>query len=228
MELSALRSHYLLNVNRAEVILANDRDNQWVPSWVLPALLETSCVVVRRGTMTSSRIPVGIRGEERSQRWAAWCPANAIRQIVTPADLLRRFETTKDSLASPASGSLRSLAAAWRWLTHSWGPGGSAGFELATGKRTMTSRSDLDIVVYANEPLSRSDARRLLVCTSALDLEMAVDIRVETPVCGFALAEYARSSGKPILLRTFAGPILGDNPWNADLSRCRCKNHAEA
>jgi hypothetical protein len=83
------------------------------------------------------------------------------------------------------------------------------------------------------------------------DLEVAVDIRVETPVvrgrpprraagnidscrrkekvehsvlmlgksvqakeCGFSLAEYARSSAKSILLRTSAGPILGDNPWN--------------
>jgi hypothetical protein len=46
------------------------------------------------------------------------------------------------------------------------------------------------------------------------DLEVAVDIRVETPVCGFSLAEYARSSAKSILLRASAGPILGDNPWN--------------
>jgi len=54
----------------------------------------------------------------------------------------------------------------WRWLTHScWGPGGSVGFELATGKRTTIPRSDLDIVVYANEHLSRSDAQRLLVST---------------------------------------------------------------
>jgi hypothetical protein len=89
------------------------------------------------------------------------------------------------------------------------------GFELATGKRSTTPWSDLDIVVYADEHLSRNDARRLLVCTT--DLEVAADIRVETPVCGFSLAEYARSSGKSILLRTPAGPILGDDPWNADL-----------
>jgi len=61
---------------------------------------------------------------------------------------------------------LGSLGVDWRWLTHScWGPGGSVGFELATGKRTTIARSDLDIVVYANEHLSRSDAQRLLVST---------------------------------------------------------------
>jgi hypothetical protein len=84
MELSTLRSHYLLKVNPAEVILANDQDDQCVPSWVFPALLETSFVVVRQAAMTGNRIPVGIRGQERSQRSAAWCPANAIEQIVTP------------------------------------------------------------------------------------------------------------------------------------------------
>jgi phosphoribosyl-dephospho-CoA transferase len=121
MELSTLRSHYLLKVNPAEVILANDQDDQCVPSWVFPALLETSFVVVRRAAMTGNRIPVGIRGQERSQRSAAWCPANAIEQIVTPADLLQRCKTTKDPAASPACRSLRSLAADWQWLSHRWG-----------------------------------------------------------------------------------------------------------
>ena len=215
MQLSALRPHYLLNVNPAEVILANDRDDQCTPSWVLPALLEKPFVVVRRAAMTGNRIPIGVRGQERSQRWAAWCPPNSIREIITPADLLQRCETTKDSPASPVCRGLRSLAVYWQWLSHRWGPGGSVGFELATGKRSTTPWSDLDIVVYANEHLTRNDARRLLVCST--ELEVAVDIRVETPVCGFSLAEYARSSGKSILLRTPAGPILGDDPWNADL-----------
>src|SRR5882762_7104018 len=37
------------------------------------------------------------------------------------------------------------------------------------------------------------------------DLEVAVDIRVETQVCGFSLAEYARSSAKS----TFWWPLRG-------------------
>jgi len=107
------------------------------------------------------------------------------------------------------------LQVVWQWLTHSWGPAGSVGFELATGKQATTPRSDLDIVVYANEHLPSSDAQRLL--DSTRNIEIAVDIRVETPVCGFSLAEYARSSAKSILLRTYVGPILGDDPWSADL-----------
>jgi phosphoribosyl-dephospho-CoA transferase len=216
VNLSAILPHYLLEVNAAEVIPANDPGDQCVPSWVFRELRETPLVVVRRGVVTQDRIPVGIRGQERSQRWAAICPLNAIEQIVTPTDLLNRFARTRDLHASPAYRALRLLAVDWQWFTHScWGPGGSLGFELATGKRTITPQSDLDIVVYANAHLSRSDAQRLLVSTR--DLEVAVDIRVETPVCGFALAEYVKPLAGSILLRTAAGPILGDNPWNEDL-----------
>jgi phosphoribosyl-dephospho-CoA transferase len=129
--------------------------------------------------------------------------------------LLKGFKKTEDLYDSPVCNGLRSLAIAWRWLAHSWGPGGSVGFELATGKPTTTRRSDLDIVVYAEEHLSKSDAKRLLI--SARDLPVTVDIRVETPVCGFSLAEYVEPSAESMLLRTCAGPILSDNPWSADL-----------
>jgi hypothetical protein len=100
MNLSAILPHYLLRVDATEVILVNDRDDQCAPSWVFRELGKTSLVVVRRGAVTRDRIPVGIRGPERSQRWAALCPPSAIQQIITPTDLLKRFETTRDSHAS--------------------------------------------------------------------------------------------------------------------------------
>jgi phosphoribosyl-dephospho-CoA transferase len=224
MEVSSLQPHYLLKVDAPAVILSKERVHRCVPSWVFPALLDTSFVVVRRGVMTENRIPVGIRGRERSQRWAAWCPANAIRQIVTPADLLQLVMDAKDSPVSLPSRRLRSLATEWQWFTHRWGPGGSVGFELATGKPTTTLRSDLDIVVYAKEHLPISDAQRLLVATR--DSEMPVDIRVETPVCGFSLAEYASSFNRSILQRTSTGPILGDDPWSADLRSLSVRTEA--
>src|SRR6267378_142558 len=83
INLSAILPHYLLRVNATEVILANDRDDQCAPSWVFRELGKTSLVVVRRGAVTRDRIPVGIRGPERSQRWAALCPPSAIQQIIT-------------------------------------------------------------------------------------------------------------------------------------------------
>jgi phosphoribosyl-dephospho-CoA transferase len=117
-----------------------------------------------------------------------------------------------DRNASPARRALRSLTKAWRWLTFPWGPAGSLGFEVATGKQTTTMQSDLDVVIYADDPLSRRNAQRLL--TAANDLEVEVDIRIETPMCGFSLTEYATSPTKTILLRTASGPVLGADPWN--------------
>jgi phosphoribosyl-dephospho-CoA transferase len=215
MNLSPIRPHYLIKVDAAEVILTDGRDVHCVPSWVSRELRETSLVVVRRGAVTRNRIPIGIRGSERAQRWAALYPPGAVEQIITPIDLLNRFNKTEDLNDSPTCNSLRSLAIDWRWLTHSWGPGGSVAFELATGKRARTPRSDLDIIIYADKHLSRTAAKRLLI--SARGLKVTVDIRVETPVCGFSLAEYVEPSAKSMLLRTSAGPILSDNPWNADL-----------
>jgi phosphoribosyl-dephospho-CoA transferase len=70
-------------------------------------------------------------------------------------------------------------------------------------------------VIYADEPLSRRDAQRLLA--AADDLEVTVDIRIETPTCGFSLTEYATSPTKRILLRTVDGPVLGSDPWDKGL-----------
>jgi phosphoribosyl-dephospho-CoA transferase len=209
--------HDLLKVDAAKVILDDAQGNQSTPSWVAPKLQETPWVVVRRGVATPDWIPIGIRGAERSQRWAASCPPAAIHQIATPMDLLNCFNQTRQLVNSPLCNDLRSLAIDWQWFTHSshlWGPGGSLGFELATGKQTTTSQSDLDIVIYANNYLPKTDAQRLLHATRHLNVP--VDIRVETPVGGFSLTEYSESSGQSILLRTAAGPMLSDNPWKTE------------
>jgi hypothetical protein len=112
----------------------------------------------------------------------------------------------------PALRSVPFLAERWRDVGIPWGPGGSVGFELATGREVVRPQSDLDIVMYAERRMTPDEARHLL--DSAQGLPAAVDIRVETPVCGFSLLEYARRTPEPILLRTVAGAVLGDDPWD--------------
>jgi phosphoribosyl-dephospho-CoA transferase len=212
MNFRSIRPHYLLKIDTAAISFGNSAFDVSVPASVRRELEETNVVVVRRGVITENWVPIGIRGPQRFQRWAAWYPRSAIQEIVKPMDLLTQVDTVNDRAASPVRRALGSLMKAWQWLTHAWGPAGSLGFEVATGKQTTTMQSDLDVVIYADEPLSRRDAQRLLA--SADDLEVRLDIRIETPTCGFSLTEYATSPTKTILLRTVAGPILGSDPWD--------------
>ena len=211
MNFRSIRPHYLLKVDTTAISFDGSSFDVSVPASVRRELEETNFVVVRRGVVTENWVPIGIRGPQRSQRWAAWYPRYAIQNIVKPMDLLAQVVPVNGGDISPARLGLRSLMEAWQWLTYPWGPAGSLGFEMATGKPTTTMRSDLDVVIYADEPLSRRDAQRLLVVAD--DLEVTVDIRIETPMCGFSLTEYATSPTKTILLRTVDGPILGDDPW---------------
>ena len=219
MNYRPIRPHYLVKIDTAAISFGDSSFDVSVPASVRRELEETNFVVVRRGVITENWVPIGIRGRQRFQRWAAWYPRYAIQEIVKPMDLLTRVNTRNDRNASPARRALGSLMKTWRWLTYPWGPAGSLGFEVATGKQTTTMTSDLDVVIYADAPLPRRDAQRLLA--SADDLEVDVDIRIETPMCGFSLTEYATSPTKTILLRTVAGPILGDNPWGAEVAGFR-------
>jgi phosphoribosyl-dephospho-CoA transferase len=215
MSFWSIRPHYLLKIDTAAISFGNSSFDVSVPASVRRELEETNFVVVRRGVITESWVPIGIRGPQRFQRWAAWYPRYAIQEIVKPMDLLTRVNTVNDRNVSPARRALQSLMNAWQSLTYPWGPAGSLGFEMATGQQTTTMKSDLDVVIYADHPLSRRDAQRLLA--SADDLETKVDIRIETPMCGFSLTEYATSPTKTILLRTVAGPVLAHDPWNPEL-----------
>jgi phosphoribosyl-dephospho-CoA transferase len=104
-----------------------------------------------------------------------------------------------------------------------WGPGGSAGFELASGRHVVTPESDLDIVIYAERRMTAEEAKSL--CDRAMNLPGVVDIRVETPVCGFSLKEFAGRSPAAILLRAPSGIVLGRDPWGAEL-RSEIRIHA--
>ena len=216
MNFRSIRPHYLLKIDTASICCGGSNSfDVSIPASVRRELEETNFVVVRRGVVTENWVPIGIRGHQRSQRWAAWYPRYAIQGIIKPMDLLTRVDTLSDRDVSPAHRAFRSLKNAWQSLAYPWGPAGSLGFEVATGKLTTTMRSDLDIVIYADEPISRRDAQRLLA--AADDLEVTVDIRIETPTCGFSLTEYATSPTKTILLRTVDGPVLGSDPWDRGL-----------
>lgn len=177
------------------------------PAWVRETLERTPWAVVRRATHTPATVPVGARGPRRGQRWAAYVPQGAVREVIRPEDLLHTL-APRDLPVFHAVAALGGLTRP-RWAT-AWGPGGSAGFELATGHPTARQGSDLDLVIRVPHPVPPARVTRLL---HALDgLPVRADVQLQSPFGGFAAAEYARDAGQ-VLLRTDAGPYLVADPW---------------
>src|SRR5882757_2448287 len=181
------------------------------PSWVRQTMLDCPWVVVRRSQTASDFVAVGVRGERRSERWAASCEKTMVREIARPEELRR---TSSDVRRTPALRSLQEMSERWADLTLPWGPGGSVGFELASGRKVTTGASDLDLVIRAQQRITLEEARFLLDRTQGL--EAKVDVRVETPVCGFALEEYVSASSAKILLRYPDRGRLGEDPWQEE------------
>jgi phosphoribosyl-dephospho-CoA transferase len=179
------------------------------PTWVRRTMLDCPWVVVRRSQAASDFVAVGVRGENRNERWAACCEKSLVREIVRPEELLR---AARDVRRTPALRAVEEMTERWTDLALPWGPGGSVGFELASGRKVTTETSDLDLVIRAQRRITVEDARFLLDRTHGL--EAKVDVRVETPACGFALEEYASAS--KILLRYADGVRLGEDPWQEE------------
>jgi phosphoribosyl-dephospho-CoA transferase len=207
----SVRTHDLLEIDSGQLIAALVS----APQWVEESLRKSPFVVVRRDRATGEQIPVGVRGAERNQRWATLCHPKFVRNILKPPQLLGRTAPTARANAAPALRALQLLKERWMDCEHPWGPGGSVGFELATGTHVVKPESDLDIVLYAERRMTAEEAKSL--CDRAMDLPAVVDIRVETPACGFSLIEYVQTESSSILLRTPSGHLLGDDPWSDKL-----------
>jgi phosphoribosyl-dephospho-CoA transferase len=205
------RVHDLLEIN-GRLLMATLPS---APAWLTDCLDEISYVIALRSSAAENQIPVGICGEQRSQRFSAVLPRSLVRRIVTPSQLLRLAE----GLTSPHLSALRSLVSLkkrWAGMDWPWGPIGSVALTLATGFQKVNAHSDLDIVIHAANRLAAGDAKVLFVST--LGLPARVDIRVETPFCGFSLFEFGWTRSGSILLRTPEGPILGSDPWDPSFS----------
>ena len=195
------------------------------PSWVSLALKRAPLVVVRRAPAIGDLLPVGIRGQNRSERCAAYLPVTArgIERIV-PEQLVATQAWTRSQRLRQI-GAIQALAEIAPWLQASglcWGPTGSVGFELASGLPTATTSSDLDLLVRAPQPLSWETAEALL--THLARAPVRIDVQTETPSGAIALAEYVRrgpDGQTTILVRTSDGPRLVCNPWKS-VSSERC------
>ena len=199
--------HDLIRIDRAAF------RSPHAPAWVNERLSACPWVVVRRTQAPEGMIAVGVRGETRSERWGGYANQDAVKQIVQPSELLRVSRSSTGVGRTPPIQQLKEVIERWQVLGLPWGPTGSVGFELASGYRVTTPLSDLDIAIRAPERLSVEFARSLW--EAVMGLQPKVDVRVETPKCGFALEEYVRTPSARILLRYADNVILGDDPWSA-------------
>jgi phosphoribosyl-dephospho-CoA transferase len=168
-------------------------------------------VVVRRGRIADGLIPVGVRGAQRHERCARFTRLSDVAEALRPDQLrLRLAEDLRRSL--PAFRTLSYLESHLVGLDMSWGPGGSVGYELASGIPTVRTDSDLDLILFAPRKLDIVEAQDLWRMISSAPGK--VDALVETPCCGFSLEEFATTSRRKILLRTNEGRVLGANPWS--------------
>ena len=168
-------------------------------------------VVVRRGRISDGLIPVGMRGAQRHERCAGFTRLSEVLETLSPDQLrLMRAEDSRRGLQ--AFRTLSYLESHLVGLDMTWGPGGSVGYELASGIPAARTDSDLDFILFAPKRLEITEAEDLWRMISSATGK--VDALVETPFCGFSLEEFVTTPSRKILLRTNDGRILGSNPWN--------------
>ena len=197
------RPHDLLWGMRPEQLPAD------APAWAVAVLAAGQPVVVRRARVAVGLVAVGLRGAMRDQRLAALMPVEAISHRLVPEDLLAR-QASEDLPVFRVLAELRPLLDA---LGHAWGVTGSAGFQLATGLPTAHPDSDLDLLLRAERPLPRSEARPLLQLLEGRACR--VDLQLETPLGGVALREWTGGAAR-VLVKTADGPRLVVDPWTAE------------
>lgn len=209
-----IRPHDLLWIGTPHDI----RSISGVPAWASPEWLSVAPVVVRREAVSEhGLVPVGIRGRARSERFAAFVARKRIARRVTPEALARaRGWRANPALASlPCVRALACIASELDRLRLTWGITGSVGFALASGVSTLRVDSDLDLLLRAERPLPREEARALLSLLRAVPAR--IDMQVDTGHGGFALAEWAGNADRA-LLKTGRGPVLVADPWAPDAS----------
>jgi phosphoribosyl-dephospho-CoA transferase len=206
-------THDLIRL-RAPIKLAGDTPP---PAWVEVALGQIPWVVVRRGHVRDGIVPVGIRGVTRSHRCAARLAVAEIAERLSPEDLAvsGRIIGQKRKEAVPALAALDRVADLLMRGGYRWGPGGSVGFELATGIATTIALSDLDLILRQDRPLAPDQAADLLAALVKAAAPARIDVMLETPIGGVALADLAAERAQ-VLVRTPLGPRLADDPWMVD------------
>jgi phosphoribosyl-dephospho-CoA transferase len=203
------RPHDLLRLAPAAATLAEAASHD-APAWVAQSLARAPWVVVRRARARCGRIPVGVRGATRAERWATSISWSDVTRVRTPEGL--RSGQDRHSLPDvAATRALRVLAASLEPDWACWGPTGSVGFSLATRQAVVSEASDLDLLVRC--PIRPAPGSLERLARLFAEQEARVDCLLETPIGAAHLDDLRR--GGPTLVRTTEGARLCEDPWAA-------------
>jgi phosphoribosyl-dephospho-CoA transferase len=191
-----------------------------VPPWVEGVLTRIPWVVVRRGHVRDGLFPVGVRGLMRSQRFAAFVAVTDIVDRVSPEALAVSGcvieQRRRDAV--PALAALARVVDLLMRRRYRWGPGGSVGFEIATGIAMTKASSDLDLILRQDHRLEPNKAIELLNELTKAAAPAPIDAILETPSGGVSLADLAAMPGQ-LLVRTPNGARLFADPWTLEAGR---------
>lgn len=207
-----VRPHDLLAIGGAADLVCDEV----IPAWVADALRRVPVVVVRRGRLVAGLVPVGIRGPERHQRFAAHVHLDRVSGRDGPEDLVAAgvLPSPERVAAVPALAAYLRVREAWAGITRPWGPVGSVGFELSTGHPTANASSDLDVILRAPERFPPVEGRALMAPVDRIGT--TIDVRVETGSGSFALREFCEQGPAGCLVKSAAGIRLAVDPWSRD------------
>lgn len=178
------------------------------PDWAVDAVLAGRPVVVRRQVVAAGQVAVGLRGRAREQRYAAIMACADISRRVSPEQLVDVVDGCLHDW--PALRALRLIRPVMDSLELSWGVGGSAGFELASGFTALHQGSDLDLILRTPQPVERCWAAELV---EALETTVCrIDVQLQLEQGAVALREWARPSGR-VLLKSASSARLVADPW---------------
>ncbi len=201
-----MRPHDLLRLKDCATLVGDD-----MPTWVAASLQRANFVVVRRDSLRGETIPVGVRGHARDQRFAAHVRTSDVDAVITPEALAQSASwRTAPRHMLPIFRAMDHVARAAANLSLAWGPGGSVGFELATGVPTVSENSDLDLIV---RPSRNHETHHLQTFRDAVAvLGPRVDVVIEA-ACGCAALDEWLVSPQRVLIKTKNGPKLGAFAW---------------
>lgn len=185
--------HDIVYLDSSEAIQSHDD----VPSWVFTENTAKNIAVVRRMKTMEHVVPIGFRGRNRTERFAAFALKDNVCKVITPKEAAHGVAPSSHK---QTIDHLRSI-----FKDTCWGIGGSVGFTMATGIQACRESSDVDIVLYLEKAASLEPLQ--LLHEEIQTLAHQIDVQVEIPTLGSCLLNELVTSPS-VLVRTGTGVFL--------------------